>query len=96
MTQELFSDSKRARLKQARETAGMTLAELSLKSGYAVGTLSSIENGHDAPSNRLLEALINILRINRDWLDSGEGPPKVWSPAHWGGVKTDQIILEWD
>lgn len=92
--QEQTSETVYSRLREARETAGMTLAEVGEKTGYAVTTLSSVENGHDSPSSRLLEALIDVLRINREWLLTGKGPPSVWRNTHWGDVKTYDLIPE--
>jgi transcriptional regulator with XRE-family HTH domain len=71
--QELFSDSIGGRLKIARRTAGLTLEQLATKTGYALTTLSSIENGHDKPSTRLLDALIQALEVKREWIVTGKG-----------------------
>lgn len=60
-------------LKQAREQAGVTLAQLAERTGYAVTTLSGVENGHDQPSKRLLSRWIQALAINESWLRTGEG-----------------------
>lgn len=62
-----------ARLRQAREQAGVTLAQLAERTGYAVTTLSGVENGHDQPSKRLLSRWIQVLAINESWLKTGEG-----------------------
>jgi len=63
------------RLKHAREEAGLTLAELASAIGYAQTTLSSVENGHDQPSRRLLTKWIEALQINEAWLKTGQGEP---------------------
>lgn len=61
------------RLKQAREQAGLTLAQLAERTGYAITTLSGVENGHDQPSKRLLPKWIQALAINESWLKTGDG-----------------------
>lgn len=61
------------RLRQAREQAGVTLAELAKRTGYAVPTLSGVENGHDEPSRRLLQKWIEALQLNEIWVRTGQG-----------------------
>ena len=71
--QEHILVSVQPRLRQAREQAGVTLAQLAERTGYAVTTLSGVENGHDQPSKRLLSRWIQTLAINESWLKTGEG-----------------------
>jgi transcriptional regulator with XRE-family HTH domain len=71
--QETISDKMRARLKQARQELGVTLEELAEGTGFALTTFSSVENGHDAPSPRLLEAWLRRLRVNETWVRDGTG-----------------------
>ena len=61
------------RLRQAREQSGVTLAQLAERTGYALTTLSGVENGHDQPSKRLLSRWIQALAINESFLKTGEG-----------------------
>jgi transcriptional regulator with XRE-family HTH domain len=61
------------RLRQAREQAGVTLVQLAERTGYAVTSLSGVENGHDQPSKRLLSRWIQALAINETWLKTGDG-----------------------
>ncbi len=63
------------RLRKVREQAGVTLAQLAERTGYAVTTLSGVENGHDQPSKRLLSRWIQALAISESWLKTGEGEP---------------------
>lgn len=42
--------------------------------GYAVSTISSVENGHDQPSAQFVEQVIGVLGVNQDWFDRGQGP----------------------
>jgi transcriptional regulator with XRE-family HTH domain len=71
--QELFSEKMRERLRSARKEAGMTLEELADGTGFAMTTYSSVENGHDAPSPRLLETWIRRLNLNPQWAADGTG-----------------------
>ena len=71
--QENILASISARLRQAREQAGVTLAQLAERTGYALTTLSGVENGHDQPSKRLLSRWIQALAVNESWLKTGEG-----------------------
>ncbi len=71
--QEQFSEKMRARLKSVRKEVGMTLEELADGTGFAMTTFSSVENGHDAPSPRLLAAWMRRLRLNEEWLVDGTG-----------------------
>jgi transcriptional regulator with XRE-family HTH domain len=71
--QDIFSEKTRRRLRSARQEAGMTLEELADGTGFALTTFSSVENGHDTPSPRLLEAWIRRLRLNEEWLAEGTG-----------------------
>ncbi|MGA3181489.1 MAG: helix-turn-helix transcriptional regulator [Verrucomicrobiota bacterium] len=71
--QELFSEKMRERLRSARKEVGMTLEELSDGTGFAMTTFSSVENGHDMPSPRLLAAWTRRLRVNEEWLVAGTG-----------------------
>lgn len=61
------------RLKEARERAGVTLAQLSERTGYALTTLSGVENGHDRASKRLLGKWIEALQLNEAWVETAEG-----------------------
>lgn len=69
----MTSESVLYRLRQARQQTGLTLAQIAESTGYALSTLSSVENGHDQPSKRLLEKWIQALAINESWLKTGEG-----------------------
>ena len=61
------------RLKQAREQAGVTLGQLAERTGYALTTLSGVENHHDRPSKRLLERWIEALQLDQHWVETGQG-----------------------
>jgi transcriptional regulator with XRE-family HTH domain len=71
--QQQSSESVIRRLKHARERSGVTLGQLAEKTGYALTTLSGVENGHDYPSNRLLSRWVEALELNELWVKSGHG-----------------------
>jgi transcriptional regulator with XRE-family HTH domain len=79
--QQIFSDSIRDRLKQARQAADLTLREVAASIGFAESTLSGVENGHDVPSDRLLESWIKELKINREWVMTGTGEMERRGPS---------------
>ena len=47
-------------LKSARHRCGFTLSEVAELISYSASTISSVENGHDNPSRRLLRALSDL------------------------------------
>lgn len=49
------------RLRQAREAAGLTIAQLGARIGYSVSTISRVETGVSEPSRRLLTAILGVL-----------------------------------
>jgi len=83
LMQQEFSDSIRRRLKGAREAADLTLRELAASIGFAESTLSGVENGHDVPSQRLLDSWIKELRVNREWVMSGTGEMDLRGGVQW-------------
>jgi len=82
-------DSENARFKQARDAAGVTLEELAASTGYSIGTISGVENGHDAPSKRLRSELIRQLEINESWLTKGSG--EMFAPSR---TKSISFVLD--
>lgn len=62
------------RLRLAREIRQITLGEVAQNIGYAVSTLSNIEQGRDRPSEALINAYADLLEIDRQWLQTGKGP----------------------
>lgn len=63
-----------AELKRWRTQAGMTQAELSRASGVDESTISQIENGHRAPQQETLDALLAALGLTIPDL----GPVPTW------------------
>ena len=61
------------RVKAIRQALGMTQDQLGEILGVKKSTLSMIETGKAALSNRNKQTLVQKLNINPDWIDSGEG-----------------------
>jgi len=61
------------RLKQARETLGVTQTEIAKTLDIESNFLSNIERGQKEPSKKLLSVLITKYKINSNWLLTGEG-----------------------
>jgi transcriptional regulator with XRE-family HTH domain len=65
------------RLRRVREQRGMTLTELSTRTGISKSTLSRLENGQRRPS---LELLLPLAQAYRVPLDDLVGAPEVGDP----------------
>ena len=63
------------RIRQVRQTHGLTQKAFADSLGIAQGFLSSLERGNKAPSATLLIAMTHRYRIDERWLTSGEGEP---------------------
>ncbi|MDL2230558.1 XRE family transcriptional regulator, partial [Alistipes sp. OttesenSCG-928-L06] len=61
------------RVKEVRRALGMTQDQLGEILGVKKSTLSMIETGKAALSNRNKQTLVQKLNVNPDWLDNGEG-----------------------
>jgi transcriptional regulator with XRE-family HTH domain len=64
-----------ARLRRAREDAGLDLKQLSLRAGLSHNTAFSIEHGTRMPAIDTVAALAQVLSVRADWLGFGEGQP---------------------
>lgn len=67
------TESISQRLRKARIASGLTLKQLASQIAYAESTLSAVENGLNAPSARLLDAIVEGLGIELKWLIDGVG-----------------------
>ncbi len=65
------------RLRQIRESRGLTLTDLAVRTGISKSTLSRLENGQRRPS---LELLLPIAQAHRVPLDDLVGAPEVGDP----------------
>lgn len=61
------------RLKEARESSGLTQPELAKKAKVAQGTIGNIEAGLRKRPRDLL-AIAAALKVNPGWLETGDGP----------------------
>lgn len=65
-----FSD----RLKEAISVRGYTQERLASEAKITQSYISRMINGQKEPSERLLDSLSAILKVNVEWLKMGEGP----------------------
>lgn len=67
---DLLEERRRlgTKLKLARQTKGLTLKELALRSKCSESLLSKAENGRALPSLPLLHRLVRVLETNISWL----------------------------
>lgn len=65
-----FSD----RLKQAISVRGYTQERLASEAKITQSYISRMINGQKEPSERLLDSLSAILKVNVEWLKTGDGP----------------------
>lgn len=65
-----FSD----RLKEAISVRGYTQERLASEAKITQSYISRMINGQKEPSERLLDSLSAILKVNAEWLKTGEGP----------------------
>jgi SOS-response transcriptional repressor LexA len=63
------------RIRQVRQTHGLTQKAFADSLGIAQGFLSSIERGNKVPSATLLIAMTHRYRLDERWLSSGDGEP---------------------
>lgn len=62
-----------SRLKQARKSRGYTQDALASAIGVSRGVISNIEYEKTEPQALVIRAICDILRIDENWLISGEG-----------------------
>ena len=86
------------RIRFLRNAMGMTQDQLGEILGVKKSTLSMIETGKAALSNRNKQILIQKLNINPEWLESGQGemmadaPPAQSDYTTWGNNRTDRYL----
>lgn len=76
-----------ARLREARELAGVTRTALERLAGLAVGSGVRIEAGRNVPSVRTLEQIAIALSVSPAWLAFGEGDQVVVRMARGGSAE---------
>jgi transcriptional regulator with XRE-family HTH domain len=70
-----------SRIKQVREERGVSRPQLAKLAGIPYPTLAGIENDDQSGSTRL-HAIAKALRVNVEWLETGNGPKEpVSQPA---------------
>src|SRR5262245_20058464 len=105
---DLFEARRRVgvKLRLARQTKGLTLKELALRSRCSESLLSKAENGKALPSLPLIHRLVRVLETNISWLfeetepddapvfRKGERPVVTldYQPGDHAGVSFERII----
>lgn len=68
------------RIRQAREAAGLSQADLASRFDIRVQSISQWENDKTTPSRRLID-LASFLRVRLGWLANGQGPMRDYDDA---------------
>lgn len=63
------------RIKQVRQSEGLTQAEFAEKIGLSRNYIAMIEIGQREPSNRTIKDICRIFGVNEIWLRTGVGEP---------------------
>lgn len=64
---------KNIRLKNLRETLELTQKEFGEKLNLSSSQISSYESGHRCITERTLNDIYRIFRVNKDWMIEGKG-----------------------
>jgi transcriptional regulator with XRE-family HTH domain len=84
-----------ARLKQAREDAGLNQTELSTRSGVPQPTISQVEGGKQSLDGENLVKLSLALRVRPEWLMANTGPRQDPMPKT-GRESFQKLTFAWD
>lgn len=71
---EVLGSDPRKVMKLAREKKGLTIRELARETGYSVGVLQALEEGHGRGSERQIEKIADVLGIPVSALMQGAEP----------------------
>lgn len=61
------------RIKEIRESAGLTQVEFGKKIGLARNTIANYETGNRIPSNIVINSICREFGISEEWLRTGKG-----------------------
>lgn len=61
------------RIKEIRESVGLTQVEFGNKIGLARNTIANYETGNRTPSNIVINSICREFEINEEWLRTGNG-----------------------
>ncbi|WP_428643154.1 helix-turn-helix domain-containing protein [Roseibium sp.] len=82
------------RICKARDTAGLSTAQLARRLGIKTGTLQSWESDRSEPRSNKLVLLAGVLNVSPTWLLVGRGTPPVAEEA--GGTDIDSLRVALD
>lgn len=80
MTISSAVDNVGERIRQAREAAGLSTAQLARRLGVRTHTLSSWESGRAEPRANRLVMMAGVLNVSPTWLLMGQGQAPADSP----------------
>ena len=80
------------RLKHAREMANLSQQEVAKRAGISQPTYFKIENGSTLKPRNILE-IAHALKVNADWLATGEGQMHHITPEK---IKGYSKVEDWD
>ena len=64
------------RIKQIRKINNLTQLDFAERIGISRVGLQKLENGDNSPREQTIRVICSEFRINRNWLETGEGPMK--------------------
>ena len=65
------------RIKQLRESAGLSTRAFAAKIGISSSSISKLESGENNPSERTIRLICSEFNVRRDWLLTGEEPMRL-------------------
>lgn len=63
------------RIKELRDSLGLTLEAFGSRIGVTRSAISNIENGRREPTNQLVSSICREFHVNEEWLRTGLGEP---------------------
>ena len=61
------------RMREVRKAAGLTQTEFAKRVGITMSSISQMERGLIKPTNQTIEFVCREFKVNRQWLETGEG-----------------------
>ena len=91
--QTAADDTLGGRIVAAREAAGLTSKELSVRLGVATKTVANWENDRSEPRSNKLSMLAGLLGVSPTWLLAGRGnAPRTTAENGYGDGLRDEVI----
>lgn len=78
----------RRRITEARESQGLSQAELAEKAGVTPAAISQIEKGHRVPTIPVLRRIVSVLGVTIDYLTGKTDQPELEDMLQYEDAKT--------